>query len=457
VTSKSSFPGHLAVVLVCLAITIAWVFLILSQSDTVRIGRSGYDVNVVVPTSAQLSEGARVTVGGADVGNVAKVERSTTQRGTRLLLAITDRRVTPIPVDSRVQIRTRTPVGENYVSIAVGHSAKTLLSGAYLASRQADELVEVDQILSVLDGRTKERARKLLAGLGGGLEGRGTDLNATLGEVAGTVEHGGTLVGVLYRDRAIASKLVDQLGQVAAAVGERGAAIDTIAQRGLVSLRAMGDRDTALAATLRALPPALAQIRRTAGTVGTVTAKAAPVVDNLTIATRDLRPAVRALAPAARDGRAILASLGAAAPRLRGTLASLSALSKPLPGALPEIRRTLCQINPVLRYLEPYKADLLRVMVGLGSASDSYDATGHLIRLAPVLNDNSISGAPPQVNAAATTLLNSGLFLESKRINYDPYMKPGLIGTTAAQSGQPSGPEQLAKSGYKYPRVKRDC
>jgi len=65
--------------------------------------------------------------------------------------------------------------------------------------------------------------------------------------------------------------------------------------------------------------------------------------------------------------------------------------------------------------------------------------------------------APAEVNTAVTTLLNSGLFAASRKINFDPYGKPGGMGTTKATSGQPSGPKQLRGEGYVYPRVKADC
>jgi len=454
-----AFIGHVLTIAVFTAVAAALSILILSASHTKPFAQGGYRVNAVVPASALLLAGARVTMGGAHVGDVAKVERISSggPAGTRLELHITDDRVTPIPVDSRIQVRTRTQVGENYVSIQVGRSTRSFESGDYLPVTAADELVDVDKILSILQGRTKDRARKLLVGLGGALDGRGQELSATLQESVGLVDNRDSLVRALDDDRDLTARLVNQLGRVATEVGARGAAIDTIADRGLTTLKALGRRDEALSATLRKLPATISTIRHTSDTVGRVTGRAAPVVDDLTGAVRDLRPAIQALAPAAREGRAVVRSLGAASPKLEKTLAQLSTLAGPLPKALPQLRKVLCQVNPMLRYVEPYRNDILGIAIGLSSASNSYDAVGHLIRLAPVINDTTISGLPPTVNEARSTLLNSGIFLKSKAVNYDPFMKPGTQGTTRATSNKPNGPIELRDSGYKYPRIKADC
>jgi ABC-type transporter Mla subunit MlaD len=246
--------------------------------------------------------------------------------------------------------------------------------------------------------------------------------------------------------------------RVGAAVGERGAAIDAIAHRGVVALRAIGDRDAALAQTLRELPATLDRLRDTTRPVGNVSDRATPVVANLATATDMLGPAITNLASAARDGRKLVRVLPGALPDLSYVASGAKTVGRRFTPVFPSIRSTLCQLNPMLRYLLPYKNDILRVAFHLGSASHSYDATGHLVRLLPILNENSLSGAPPSVIDSARLLLQSGLFTgRAKRITYDPYMKPGVIGNTVAQPGQPVNMKSLGDSGYKYPHVTADC
>jgi hypothetical protein len=112
----------------------------------------------------------------------------------------------------------------------------------------------------------------------------------------------------------------------------------------------------------------------------------------------------------------------------------------------------------VLRYAKPYTPDIISFIGGLDSASNSYDRLGHLIRITPIINDNSLVGLPPSVSKAAFTLLHTGLLGTSNALTFNPYPKPGQIGTEAA-TGRSNivGPSQMPASGYKFPHVLADC
>lgn len=455
-TGRKGFTGHVLTVAVFWGVFFVWVGFILYKSGALPTRGTTYTLEAEVPTASLLTPGARVTIAGAAVGKVKNVERAAgTGPGSTLTLELTDDRVVPLPRDSRLQIRTRTQVGENYVSIVVGRDRENIPDGGSV--EQADELVDVDRILSVLSGKSKKRTEALLTEFGDALAGRGDELNRTLRDVSPTVDYGSRLVDVLHGERKTVATLIDQLGRVMSTVGDRGASIDIIASRGLESLRSIGDRDATLAATIRELPSTLDQVRHATHTIGDVSDAATPVVTDLAAATRELRPAVRHLAPAARDGRAVVAGLARANPELDRLLRNATRATRDLPGALPAVQGAFCQLNPALRFLEPYKDDVLQSVFHLGSAANAYDATGHLIRLMPIINENSLGAAPPEVLAASRVLLQSGAFVKQKVINYHPYMKPGEIGKSKAKGNQPSGPQALKASGYKYPRVEADC
>ena len=58
--------------------------------------------------------------------------------------------------------------------------------------------------------------------------------------------------------------------------------------------------------------------------------------------------------------------------------------------ALPQVRDVLCQVNPMLRYVQPdsssgtgsYVPDLISFISSFGSAVNAYDNIGHLVRIA---------------------------------------------------------------------------
>jgi phospholipid/cholesterol/gamma-HCH transport system substrate-binding protein len=454
-TPIAGFRVHVLTTIAGLAVALGLLLTLLYLGHGLPSTTSVYEVDAVLPTSAALAPGARVTAAGADVGTVGSVTRR--GAGAVIRLRITDDRVTPLPQDTQVMLRARTPIGENYVSIVPGRSKATLSSGGTLPMDTGNDYVDVDQILTVLQGQSRKDARRLIQGLGGGLQGRGDDLHAVLGESAKALTDGSEVAAVLDRDRSDVAQLVQRLGDVMQAVGDRGAAIRDITATAATTFRAIGQRDAAVRRLLAELPPTLVQVRATTRRVDQVTGQAAPVLANLAAALVDVRPAVRRLSPAVAIGRGVVNELGAAALGLRTTLQKVRAVSGPAAGALPSVRSMLCQADPVIRYAKPYTADIISALGGLGSAANAYDALGHTIRLTAILSDNSLVGLPPDVVAAEQTLLHSGFLSKMNPLSWDPYPKPGQIGKNTAAGQSVLGPDQVPATGYKFPRILADC
>lgn len=449
------YRGHAAAALALLVGAVAFFAGCLYLGGGLPSFGKKYEIDAILPTVGSLTPGSRVTMSGAEVGRIKSVERD--GLGARVRLELTDDRVYPIAADSTVRLRQHTPVGENYISIDPGRSKRTLPSGAALPVKQAGEFVDVDQVLSTLSGPTQQRARDLIRATGGALDGRGPQLNGLVAGVTGTINPFADVVHTGYEDRRQVSRLVQQLGNLTGAVGERDAAVTTIAGKGLVSLRAIAAKDASVKRTLDVLPATLAQVKTTSGTVGRATDTATPVLANLATALREVRPAVRSLQPAAQEGRGVVAELGATAPKLKGTLSRARKLVDPATEALPQLKQTLCQLNPMVRYLKPYTNDVVSALAGLGSAANSYDAIGHVIRLVPLVSENEVAGLPANLTKDVFTLMNAGILGKTRPLSFNPYPKPGQIGKTDQIKTPISGPEALAKSGYVYPRITADC
>jgi virulence factor Mce-like protein len=455
---RGGLGKHALVVGAFTLVVLAWVVYILIQAGTIPTLGKKYTITATLPTANLLAPGARVTAAGAEVGSVKAVEAAKHDPAkVQVELELTDDRVFPLPDDSRITVRTRSQVGENYVEIQVGTSKRTVADHGSLGLDSANEFVSVDEILSVLQGDTRERARTMFQQLGSALTGRGDELNRTLRGVEGTFGNGRQLTEILDADRENVAELVDHLGAVTAAIGDREAAVQTIATQGLTSLRAISDRNAALESILRKLPPTMATVRETTATLGRVSDSTAPVVDDLAQATEDLRPTLLALAPAANTGVGLVRQLDRSVPDIHTLTHTAAPLGDPVVPAIRALRSTLCQANPALRYIEPRKHDLAQALFHLGSASNAYDATGHVLRMAPVINENSLAGAPPPVLDATHTLLESGLFIPGKLLEWAPYEPTGAVGKNEAVAGGPATPTQLRERGFEYPRIKADC
>jgi phospholipid/cholesterol/gamma-HCH transport system substrate-binding protein len=313
--------------------------------------------------------------------------------------------------------------------------------------------------MSVLQGQTRGRARQMIESLGQALTGQGDNLNAFLGNSAQALNAGSRMFRVMANDRVAMGNLVDNLQSLSSAVGARGAEIESLANHALITFQALSSRDQAMRGFLDQLPSLLTQVRHTSDTLVSVSRVSTPVLYNLATAVSAMRPAVQLLVPAAAEGRTVLDTLGSASPSLTQALGALRGLGSPVAAALPPVHQTMCQLNPVIRYVKPYTRDIISALGGLGSAANDYDSISHIIRVMLIVNDNTFVGLPPAVSQAAFLLLHSGLISKTTgSLSFDPYPAPGQIGKEAAPPQNDTlGPSQVPSTGYKFPHILADC
>src|SRR4051794_29414651 len=142
-----------------------------------------YDVGADLPNAAQLVAGNEVRIGGFRVGVVDSITPKRRPDGTTYatihMKLQTD--VRPLPIDSKLIVRSRSALGLKYVEITPGHAGRGFRAGATIPLANASpHPVEIDQVLNTFDLKTRIGARKSLVGFGDALAGRGPDLNAAI-------------------------------------------------------------------------------------------------------------------------------------------------------------------------------------------------------------------------------------------------------------------------------------
>jgi ABC-type transporter Mla subunit MlaD len=141
---------------------------------------STYNLKARVPNANALVKGNEVRIGGARVGVVKKVVPVQVGDGAvaaELSLSL-DKKVQPLPVNSTMIIRPKSPLGLKYVQLVPGDSSEGFAAGETIplaASRP--EPVDIDQFFDMFDEETREGIQQGLAGFGNGLAGRGPQLN----------------------------------------------------------------------------------------------------------------------------------------------------------------------------------------------------------------------------------------------------------------------------------------
>lgn len=415
---------RMVVPLVAFLIAATAMALILFRSGGGQLpGRDTYQFQAVVPTAVALVPGAQVRMAGVEVGRVAEIK---SRAGTAVLRLELDRDQGPVYRDARTDVRLKSLIGENYVSLDAGTpNAGALPMGGVLPLKNADEAVQLDQILSVLDKTSRQDLRDVLDGLGDGLRDGGSDLNDLGAGLSAAVDEAAPVVEVLDRQRRQVATLVDDLGAVTRAVGERGVALKTLAQREKVTAEAIAARDNALSDALDVLPSTLRQMRSTSAGLSELSVRATPVVNNLARSMDRLHPPINNLQQTAQRTRETVDALSDFAVAGRPLLKTLNRFSGTTQATLPPLDGVLGELNPVLKYLAPYSKEVSVFFGNLGSATATTDVTGNLARVMAGVNESSLMIRTPEHDALIDALFKVGGLSKVRTQARNSYPAPG--------------------------------
>jgi ABC-type transporter Mla subunit MlaD len=143
---------------------------------------STYNLKARVPNANALVKGNEVRIGGARVGVVKSVTPVEDPEGSGKIAAelslSLDKNVEPLPVNSLMIIRPKSPLGLKYLQIVPGDSRQGFAAGDTIPVRSArPEPVDIDQFFDMFDAKTRRAIQRNLAGFGNALAGRGPQIN----------------------------------------------------------------------------------------------------------------------------------------------------------------------------------------------------------------------------------------------------------------------------------------
>jgi phospholipid/cholesterol/gamma-HCH transport system substrate-binding protein len=397
----------------------------------------GYRAQALVPTAFQLVPNADVRRAGVKIGRVRDVQ----DRGS---VGVVDFQVDsdqgPIYKNATVKIRTKTLVGENYVDLDPGDAKSgRLAQNGTIPLAQAGEAVQLDQILSGLDAKTRKAVQKNLAALGGGFGDRGPQLSRLFATAPITLKRVTDLSDLLNDQKPELAKMVDQTGQVLQAFADRTADVRNLAVQSQRTAAAAASRDQQIGATLNQLPDTLRQLRTTSAKLGYVSRRSTPVAADLKTAMAALPAVTRRLESSTNAGRELFNVLPSVSRNFDPMLAKLKTFSAATKEtAVPAIDEFMRNLNPALRYLKPYARDIGTVWANLGSATDTRVVTGNLGRVHAIVDQETLTGLPPEVYDAIDNLAGAGAIQKTRGgVQRDAYPVPGTRGNPTANSSSP--------------------
>jgi phospholipid/cholesterol/gamma-HCH transport system substrate-binding protein len=392
----------------------------------------------LVPTAFQLVKNADVRRAGVTIGKVRDVQN----RGSVGLVQFdVDQDQGPLYKDATVKIRTKTLVGENYVDLDPGTpKAGKLGENGTIPLKQAGEAVQLDEILSGVDKKTRAAVQRNLDALGGGLGDRGQQLSRLFAASPATLKSVAQLSDLLKDQRPQLAAMIDQSGKVLQAFANRTADVRNLSVQAQQTAAAAASRDAQIGATLAQLPDTLRQLRETSELLGRVSRRSTPVTADLRVAMAALPAVTKRLQASTTAGRELFDVLPSVSKRADPMLAKLKDFSGETKQLVPAMDGLLRETNPALRYLKPHATELGTVWANLGSATDTRDVSSNLGRVHTVYDDRTINGLPKGVYDAVQDLLNLGGLSKTRMLGKEAYPTPGSRRTP---KGSGTTPPQL--------------
>jgi phospholipid/cholesterol/gamma-HCH transport system substrate-binding protein len=328
------------------------LFLWLSFGGPIPLKPQGYRFSANFSEAATLPVEADVRLAGVNVGRVKEKELDKGGAATRVTIELKPQ-YAPIPADTRAILRQKTLLGETYIELSAGsRKGPKLPDEGTLRRAQVEPAVQLDEILSVFDRRTRtalqdwvrESARSIKGG-------RGQDLSDALGNLRTFAESGAGVLETLDEQGQDVRRLVRNTGGVFRALGRRDHELRDLIVNSNRVFSATGSRNDALAETFDIFPTFLDESRAT--------------MTRLEGFSRDAHPVIRLLKdPAAKLGPTIH-DLGELAPDLRQTFRKIDPLITTSKTDLPAAERVLRGAAPVLEGLHAFLPELNPILAFL--------------------------------------------------------------------------------------------
>jgi virulence factor Mce-like protein len=351
----------------------------------------GYTVRAVFADASGLYKDSAVKVGGVTAGIVDSL--TLTRRDTALVTMTLNHGASPIGAGATAAIRPVNLLGENYVALQAGNLRRPAASGTLIPLARTSHAVELDDVLNTLDPDTRMRLAILINESGVALDGRGTDFNALLAQLPGSLDQARRLLSGLNTGNDRLQQLITQGNQVITAMNSRSGDLQNLVDNAAGTLQAVASRRAALGATIANAPAALIHARTTIGQLGAAALQLRPLGAALQSIASPLTATLGELPAFAAQAQPALRSLAANAPALgrlaSGALAPVQKLA-PAAGRLNDVARQLAPVMTALDSGNTFR-DLLDLMFGWARTIQQRDGIGHIFGLRLTLNANDLT------------------------------------------------------------------
>ncbi|GAA5129787.1 MlaD family protein [Haloechinothrix salitolerans] len=390
------------------------------------VGDDGYRVSFTSADVQHLKERSDVEIAGVVVGHVSTLALEGDR--TRVTLNLSPE-AAPLHEGATVRIGLKSIVSQSYVEIVDGDGA-SLPDGVTLRKRAVQPTVDIDQLISTLDGETRKALRGTLRSLGTATDGTSDDVGRLLAGLGMLGREGHTALDAIADQTEDLQTLTRDATRLLNALDTgRGQIADVVRDARTLTEATAGQRK-AIEDTTRAMPALLRSANAGTGKLRELSGPLAPVAADLKAAAPDLNKALLRLPAVTSELRGLLPALNGTLDTAPATLRRVPTFGTDVRALIPDAELALRDINPMLSYLEPYGRDLGAMFANFGAAMDLTLPNGiRPVRLAAIFDSASVRGNP--------------LSIKQDPLNWtNPYPAPGEAGNPRPFRGE-------------YPKVER--
>lgn len=398
-----------------------------------------YGVWIELPNASNLVTGNEVRIGGDRVGIIDTIEPHRHNDGsvTARMHVKLETQVKPLPEDSTVIVRPRSPLGLKYIEVTRGSSSRGVPEDGTLALRNATPRpVEFDDFFSMFDEPTRAANQINLREFGDALAGRGTSINEAIVALDPLTKNAIPVLKNLADPNTRLGELFRALEQTAAAVAPVGQQQGQLFRNLATTFEAFDAIAIPyLQDTISGGPAALDTAIRSFPIQRPLLANAAGFFRDLQPGAAALRTSAPALATAFDVGTTQVRRAALLNDELALTLRSLQEFAQDpqVPLGIHGLRRTVEELTPTVNHLAGAQINcsylaLLFTNVASAESDSAIGDQGGWLRVLPVGTpggDNSEAGPASAPANGPTTEAESTL---ANHLHANPYPLVGAKG-----------------------------
>jgi phospholipid/cholesterol/gamma-HCH transport system substrate-binding protein len=419
-------------------------------------GRSYFTLKGEFATAQSVTpgQGQTVDIAGVQVGDISNVDLV---GGRAIVTMHVKKRYDRIYPNAHLLLRPKTGLKDMVVELDPGtpSGGRPVKSGYTIPVANTLPDVNLDEILSVLDGDTRNYLQLLLNGAATGLKGQGPQLAQVLRRLDPTATYAARITKLLAQRRANIRRAIHNFGTFALALAARDQQLGTFVDSSNAVFQRFANQSANLQRTLALLPSTLQVTNTALAHTKTFAASAGPALEALRPTARALGPALREVRPFLRESTPIIRS--EIRPFTRAALPVVKTLrpaASNLAAATPDLTTTFGVLNAFLNalaYNPPGKAEgylfylawLNHISNSIFSAQDAEGPIRHGLvvetcsAIAGLVGDNGMGGIKSET-AGQLAALYSGVALLTQLSNTPSY--------TPANPGPYCTPQQLSSA-----------